>query len=154
MKGETKVINHLNRVLRNALTAINQHFLHARIYQNQGLEGLNKKVYQHSIKDMKQADDLIQRILFLEGLPNLQDLGKLAIGENAPEMLQCDLTMDLAHRQILLEGITACETLGDYVSRELLEDILEEREEVIDWLETQQRLIGDLGLENYLQSQM
>ena len=154
MKGDANVIDHLNRTLRNALTAINQHFLHARMYKNQGLERLNKQVYAHSIVDMKQADALVERILFLEGLPNLQDLGKLSIGEDAGEMLHCDLNMNLEHRDQLLEAIARCESLGDYVSRELLERLLAEREAIVDWLETQQHLVRELGMENYLQAQL
>jgi len=154
MKGDAKAIDYLNRALKNALTAINQHFLHARIYKNQGLARLNERVYKHSIVDMKQADDLVERILFLEGLPNLQDLGKLSIGEHVGEMLQCDLDMNLDHRELLVEAIAACEALGDFISRELLEEILGGREEIIDWLETQQHLMNELGLENYQQSQM
>ncbi len=154
MKGDAKAIESLNRVLKQALTAINQHFLHARIYRHQGLGRLDERVYKHSIIDMKQADDLVERILFLEGLPNLQDLGKLNIGEHAGEMLQCDLAMNLQHRELLLEAIAVCEAQADFVSRDLLRGHLAKREAIIDWLETQQQLMAELGAENYQQSQL
>ncbi|UXI02409.1 bacterioferritin [Photobacterium sp. TY1-4] len=154
MQGKKQVISYLNQVLTIELTSINQYFLHARMFRNWGLEALNEKEYKKSIKDMKQADDLIERILFLEGLPNLQHLEKIRIGEEAEEMLQCDLILEMEQLALLREAIAFCETKSDYVSRELLEDILAYEEEYVDWIETQQALISSIGLENYLQSQI
>lgn len=154
MKGNTDIINWLNRQLLHELTAINQYFLHARMYKSWGFESLAKHEYDESIDEMKHADALIERILLLEGLPNLQELGKLLIGEKAEECVHCDLKLEVAARETLVSAIAACETAKDYVSREILEKILDDTEEHIDWLETQLDLIKKVGPQNWLQSQM
>lgn len=153
MKGDPTVLRHLNIVLKNELTAINQYFLHARMFGNWGLDRLESKEKEESIDEMKHADRLIKRILFLEGLPNLQDLGKLLLGENVKECLECDLQLEFAAHAELKTAIKDCEALGDYISRELFEAILESEEDHIDFLETQLSLIERIGIENYCQSQ-
>jgi bacterioferritin len=153
MKGDNTVIEHLNRVLKNELTAINQYFLHSRILKDWGLHRLGDHEYEESVDEMKHADSLIGRILFLEGLPNLQDLGKLRIGENVQELLQCDLELEVGALPDLTAAIAYCESCKDYVSRELFDSILKSEEEHIDFLETQLELVNKIGIENYIQSQ-
>ncbi|SFR61031.1 bacterioferritin [Marinobacter daqiaonensis] len=153
MKGDKKVIQYLNKALGNELTAINQYFLHARMYKDWGITKLADKEYEESIDEMKHADQLIERILFLEGLPNLQDLNKLLIGENVEEMLQCDLQLERAGHTDYKEAIAYCDQVQDYASRELFRRILESEEEHIDFLETQLEMISQMGIQNYIQLQ-
>ncbi len=154
MQGDPKIIHHLQAQLRNELTATNQYFLHYRILKHWGFGRLAKKEYEESIGEMKHADRLMARILMLDGLPNLQDLGKLMIGEDVPEILGCDLRSERGAQLTLKEGIVACEQARDFVSRQILQDILEDTEEHIDWLETQLDVLNKVGLQNYLQSQL
>jgi len=154
MKGDAKVIEFLNKVLYNELTAINQYFLHAKMLKNWGLKELAEHEYSESIDEMKHADKLADRILFLQGLPNFQALGKLRVGENPRELLECDLALEMDALPVLREGIAYCETVSDYVSRQLLVEILESEEEHVDWLETQLELIGRIGEPNYLLSKL
>jgi bacterioferritin len=154
MKGDTQVIAFLQAQLKNELTAINQYFLHYRMYKHWGLDKLAKKEYEESIGEMKHADKLMDRIFMLDGLPNVQDLGKLMIGEDVPEVLRCDLKLETAAQHTVKDGIAHCESVRDYVSRDLLQMILDDTEEHIDFLETQIELLSKVGIQNYLQSQM
>ncbi len=154
MNSNADIIQWLNRQLQHELTAINQYFLHARMYKSWGFNSLGKHEYEESIEEMKHADALIERILFLEGLPNLQELGKLMIGEKPEECVACDLRLEVMSRETLIEAIGACETAKDYVSREIFERNLEDTEEHIDWLETQLEVMQKVGIQNWLQSQM
>ena len=153
MKGDKKVISHLNVILKNELTAINQYFLHSRMYKDWGMDKLAEKEYEESIDEMKHADQLIERILFLEGLPNLQTLGKLRIGENVHEMLKCDLALEMVAIPDLKAAIAHAEAVKDYGSRDLFDSILNSEEEHVDWLESQLGLIDKMNVENYIQSQ-
>jgi len=153
MKGDATVIEHLNRVLKNELTAINQYFLHSRMYKDWGITKLGEHESEESIDEMKHADQIIERVLFLEGLPNLQNLGKLRIGEDVKEMLQCDRDLELDALPDLKASIAYCENHKDFVSRDLFDSILSSEEEHVDWLETQLGLIDKVGIENYIQSQ-
>ncbi len=154
MKGDPNIIRLLNAQLTNELSAVNQYFLHARMYRHWGLEKIGKKEYEESIGEMKHADNLINRILMLDGLPNLQALHKLMIGESTPEMLECDLKLEQAAQLTVKDGIKACEAAGDYVSRQVFQAILDDTEEHIEWIETQLELINKVGLQNYVQAQM
>ena len=154
MKGDAQVISHLQAQLKNELTAINQYFLHYRMYKHWGLDKLAKKEYEESIGEMKHADKLMDRIFMLDGLPNLQDLGKLMIGESVPEAMGCDLKAEMGAQETIKAGMAHCEAVRDYVSRDLLQGILDDTEEHIDFLETQIDLIEKVGIQNYLQSQM
>ncbi len=154
MQSNPQVITHLNAQLKNELTATNQYFLHYRMLRHWGLDRLAKKEHDESIGEMKHADKLMERILMLDGLPNLQDLGKLLVGEDVPEILSCDLQSETAAQATIKDGIAFCESVRDYVSRDLLQRILDDTEEHIDWLETQIGLVAKVGLENYLQSHM
>ncbi|GAB3022612.1 bacterioferritin [Bowmanella dokdonensis] len=154
MKGDKQLIKHLNTVLGNQLVAINQYFLHSRMFKDWGLKKLAERDYKESIREMKKADDIIERVLFLEGMPNLQDLGKLHIGEDTREILKCDLAIEHKFIPDLRKAIEYAESIQDYVSRDLLEEILEGQEEHLDWLETQLVLVDKLGMENYIQSQI
>ena len=154
MKGVPENIVHLNNILKNELSAINQYFLHARILKNWGCLRLADKVYHESIGEMKHADKLIERILMLDGLPNMQDMSKLKIGENVPEMFSADIGAEINNQKCLKEAIVSCETSKDFVSRDILQGILDDTEEHIDWIETQQHLISQTGVQNYLQEQM
>lgn len=154
MKGDAKVIEYLNKVLFNELIAINQYFLHSRIYKDWGLTTLAEKEYQESVDEMKHADQLIERILFLEGMPNMQDLGRLMIGEDPAEMLKCDLKLEQLAVPDLRDAIEFSEQVRDFVSRDLFQGILDSEEEHIDWLETQLDLVNRVGIKNYLQTQM
>lgn len=154
MKGDKKVIEFLNQVLKNELVAINQYFLHSRMFKDWGLVALGDYEFHESVDEMKHADQLVERILFLEGLPNMQDIGKLRIGENTKEMLECDLALEMDALPDLRAGIEYCESVQDYVSRDLMRSILDSEEEHVDWLETQLDLIQRVGIENYQQSQI
>ena len=154
MQGDPQVIAHLQAQLKNELTAINQYFLHYRLFKHWGFDKLAKKEYEESIGEMKHADKLMDRIFMLDGLPNLQDLGKLMVGEDVPEALRCDLQMETAAQATIKAGIAQCEAVRDYVSRELLQGILDDTEEHIDFLETQLDVMAKIGMQNYLQSQV
>ena len=154
MKGDRKVIEFLNGVLRNELSAINQYFLHSRMYRDMGLIELADHEHAESVDEMKHADQLIERILFLEGLPNMQDIGKLSIGENPHEMLRCDLDLEMEALPLLQDAIAWCEECRDFVSRDVFDSILTSEEEHVDWLETQLELIENVGIKNYLQAKM
>ncbi len=154
MQGDKKVIEYLNKVLKNELTAINQYFLHSRMLKDWGLHRLARHEYEESIDEMKHADMIIERIIFLEGLPNLQDLGKLYIGENVKEVLECDLRTEMEAIPDLREGIAICESSADYVTRDLFRSILDNEEEHVDWIETQLGMIGKMGVEHYMNAQV